>query len=128
MSGALLVATAWTQTESGWRIDTFAGLPKSGDGGPATEAQLNYPAGVAVDGAGNLYIVDSGNNRIRKVDSSGTITTIAGFGNSSGLVGMNLLASHAHGRFTGVWFTSVGRSTSCRAEGAVLARPVAQGT
>ena len=75
MSGALLVATAWTQTESGWRIDTFAGLPKSGDGGPATEAQLNYPAGVAVDGAGNLYIADTYNHRIRVltqfIDSSG---------------------------------------------------------
>jgi len=51
----------------------------SGDNGPATSAQLYYPAGVAVDAAGNLYIADSGNNRIRKV-SNGVITTVAGSG------------------------------------------------
>ena len=53
-----------------------------GDGGPAVSALLNYPRGVAVDGAGNLYIADTGNHRIRKVDSSGVITTIAGTGES----------------------------------------------
>ena len=52
----------------------------TGDGGPATSAFLNHPAGVAVDGSGNLYIADSGHSRIRKVPSSGTITTIAGGG------------------------------------------------
>jgi sugar lactone lactonase YvrE len=51
----------------------------SGDGGPAASAELNTPLGVAVDAAGNLYISDSGNNRIRKV-SSGVITTLAGNG------------------------------------------------
>jgi uncharacterized repeat protein (TIGR01451 family) len=52
----------------------------SGDGGPATSAQLAYPYGVAVDPAGDLYIADEDNNRIRKVDLSGNITTIAGNG------------------------------------------------
>lgn len=52
----------------------------SGDNGPATSAQLNAPAGIALDPAGNLYIADAFNNRIRKV-SNGTITTIAGNGN-----------------------------------------------
>jgi trimeric autotransporter adhesin len=54
----------------------------SGDGGPATNAQLNVPSGIAVDATGNLYIVDSDDYRVRKVDTSGTITTVAGFGPS----------------------------------------------
>jgi uncharacterized protein (TIGR03437 family) len=54
----------------------------SGDGGPATAAALNAPTKLAVDSAGNLYIADSKNNRIRKV-SSGTITTFAGNGSQS---------------------------------------------
>ena len=63
-------------------ITTVAGngtLGFSGDGGPATSAQLSGPSNVAVDSAGNLYIVDTGNQRIRKV-SNGIITTVAGNG------------------------------------------------
>ncbi len=52
----------------------------AGDGGPATLAELDQPNGVAVDGLGNMYIADTSNNRIRKVDANGTITTIAGDG------------------------------------------------
>jgi hypothetical protein len=52
----------------------------SGDGGPAAAAEFNQPAGVAFDGAGNLYISDSLNARIRKVGLNGIITTIAGTG------------------------------------------------
>ncbi|MBI6546153.1 MAG: hypothetical protein HY692_05125, partial [Cyanobacteria bacterium NC_groundwater_1444_Ag_S-0.65um_54_12] len=52
----------------------------SGDGGPAVSADLYYPESIAVDGAGNLYIADNGNNRIRKVDTNGIITTVAGDG------------------------------------------------
>jgi sugar lactone lactonase YvrE len=51
-----------------------------GDGGPATNASLNYPGGVGLDTSGNLFIADSRNHRIRKVDTSGTITTVAGNG------------------------------------------------
>ena len=57
----------------------------SGDNGPATSAQLSDPTGVAVDSAGNLYIADMVNNRIRKV-SNGVITTVAG-GGTQGLGG-----------------------------------------
>ena len=52
----------------------------SGDGGPAVEAALGYVRGVAVDGAGNLYIADANNSRIRRVDLTGIITTVAGSG------------------------------------------------
>jgi uncharacterized protein (TIGR03437 family) len=52
----------------------------SGDGGPATDAQLQRPSGVAVDGAGNLFVADFASNRIRKVSPSGIITTVAGNG------------------------------------------------
>jgi SMP-30/Gluconolactonase/LRE-like region len=64
-------------------ITTIAGtgVPGfSGDGGPATSAQLNQPQGVAVDGHGNVYISDQFNARVRKVSASGTITTVAGNG------------------------------------------------
>jgi sugar lactone lactonase YvrE len=64
-------------------ITTVAGTGApgySGDGGPATQAQLNEPAGVALDAQGNLYIADTGNHRVRRVDTSGIITTLAGTG------------------------------------------------
>jgi sugar lactone lactonase YvrE len=54
----------------------------SGDGGPATQAQLQCPIGLAFDAAGDLLIVAHGNNRIRQVDPDGIITTIAGTGPS----------------------------------------------
>ena len=52
----------------------------AGDGGPATSAQLWSPAGLAIDASGNLYMADVYNHRIRKVDSTGIITTVAGMG------------------------------------------------
>jgi uncharacterized protein (TIGR03437 family) len=64
-------------------ITTVAGTGNyryDGDGGPATSFSLNYPYGVALDGAGNLYIADANNYRIREVSALGTITTVAGNG------------------------------------------------
>ena len=62
-------------------ITTYAGTGTAGftgDGKAASSAQLNNPTGVALDSSGNLYIADAGNNVIRQVSTSGTITTIAG--------------------------------------------------
>jgi uncharacterized protein (TIGR03437 family) len=67
-------------------ITTVAGTGApgfSGDGGPANKALLDFPAGIALDNAGNLYIADSSNNRVRRVDKAGIITTVAGNGNVS---------------------------------------------
>ena len=82
-------------------INTFAGSGNSGfsgDGGQAKYADLNFPSGVAVDGAGNVYIADSGNNRIRKVSSAGIITTVAG-NLTAGFAGDNQLADSVNTEF-----------------------------
>jgi hypothetical protein len=52
----------------------------SGDGGLAIAAELNLPTGIALDGQGNLFIADLGNNRVRKVNRAGIISTVAGTG------------------------------------------------
>ena len=83
-AGNLYIADRYSVRKvSGGVITTVAGngtLGFSGDNGPATSAQFNNPGGLAVDSAGNLYIADTLNNRIRKV-SNGVITTVAGNGN-----------------------------------------------
>jgi uncharacterized protein (TIGR03437 family) len=63
-----------------YTIQTVAGSSYMGDGGPATAAQIGSIQGVAVDGKGNLYLSDTDNSRVRKVDTAGIITTIAGNG------------------------------------------------
>jgi sugar lactone lactonase YvrE len=88
-SGNLYIADTWNNrirkvTVSTGKISTVAGdgtKGYSGDGGAATSAELYYPEGVAVDNAGNIYIADVGNSRIRKVTvSTGKISTVAGDG------------------------------------------------
>ena len=82
-------------------ITTFAGygmLGFTGDGGPAVAAQIRSPFGIATDYAGNVYFTEYGNNKIRRVDNNGIITTIAGSGLSgfSGDGGNPLLAKMNH--------------------------------
>jgi uncharacterized protein YjiK len=100
-AGNLYIADTYNsrvrKVSSSGTITTVAGNGTSGfsgDGGPATSARLRDPQGVAVDAAGNLYIADSSNNRVRKVSASGTITTIAGTG-SPGFFGNGLPGTRA---------------------------------
>jgi uncharacterized repeat protein (TIGR01451 family) len=87
-TGNLYIADTSNQrirkVDSSGIITTIAGTGAccdSGDGGAATSAQLDYPVGVAVDAAGNLYITGNGDGRVRIVNAAGIITTIAGSGN-----------------------------------------------
>src|SRR5262249_18490773 len=58
----------------------------TGDGGPATSARLSLPTGMAFDGAGELFIADTNLRTIRRIDTRGTITTVAGGGTGDGLI------------------------------------------
>ncbi len=72
-------------------ISTIAGTGQwgySGDNGPATAAKLSGPVGLAFDPAGNLFIADSGNNVVRRIDANGVITTVVGGGGSVGMDGL----------------------------------------
>ena len=86
-AGGVYVADTWNHSvrwiDASGVIETVAGTGlwgDSGDGGPATAARLNSPSGVAVDGAGNVYVADSGSRRVRRIDASGVIETVAGTG------------------------------------------------
>lgn len=79
-------------------ITTIAGNGTAGsvgDGGPATAARLNAPYGIILDGAGNLYIADAGNNKVRKIDAAGMMSTVAGTG-TAGFSGDGLAATSAN--------------------------------
>ena len=115
-SGALYVADAGNdkvrRIAPGGTITTFAGTGVSGfsgDNGPADAAQLRNPQGIAVAANGTVYIADTGNDRIRRVDTSGTITTYAGTGlsGSSGDGGPALAA-----RLNGPYGVAVGADGS----------------
>ena len=78
-------------------VSVFAGTGTAGfggDGGPATQAMLNQPAGIAFDSKGTMYIADSGNNRIRTITADGDMHTIAGSG-LRGFAGDGLTADFA---------------------------------
>ena len=101
-NGDILIADTYNnrirRVDAGGIITTIAGNGTSetdygfsGDGGPATAARLHFPCGVVADKQGNVFFSDQHNHRIRKIDPSGIITTIAGNGNggygSNGSVG-----------------------------------------
>jgi sugar lactone lactonase YvrE len=85
--GTLLISDVWNQRiraiRSDGTITTIAGNGESGfagDGGPASSASFNYPNDIARDTAGNLYVADTLNNRVRKIDTTGKVSTVAGSG------------------------------------------------
>jgi sugar lactone lactonase YvrE len=81
-----LAAVCQAQAPGTYTITTVAGTGTagySGDAGQAAAAQLHNPFDIALDGSGNLYIADQFNNRIRKLATDGTITTVAGSGTAS---------------------------------------------
>lgn len=86
--------------DHGGTITTVAGTGEpglSGDGGTGSRAALNLPSGLAFDRAGNLYIADTGNDRVRKVAPDGTITTVAGGAGADRLVRPAAVAVDADG-------------------------------
>ena len=86
--GSLLIADTFNhrirKIDSSGNIVTIAGSGNtagfSGDGGTAISATLNRPRGIAVDPGGSIYVADTGNKRVRRIDTSGNITTVAGNG------------------------------------------------
>ncbi|MBA3489226.1 MAG: hypothetical protein H0T78_06720 [Longispora sp.] len=104
-TGTIYIADAFNnrirKIDTAGIITTIAGNGNGvfgGDGGPATNAQLHTPLGVAVDTAANLYVADFGNHRIRKIDAAGVITTHAGDG-ARGFAGDGGRAVNAQLRF-----------------------------
>jgi uncharacterized protein (TIGR03437 family) len=89
-SGALYIADSGNQRVAKFvppaNFTNFAGnlvAGFKGDGGPATSAELSKPVDVKIDAAGNVYVADANNSRIRKIFTDGTITTIAGIGGAN---------------------------------------------
>jgi hypothetical protein len=86
LNGDVYFADAWNHRVrkiSGGMITTIAGngtATSSGDGGPATAAGVNHPSGITADAAGNIYIAEMMGHKIRRVSTSGIITTVAGDG------------------------------------------------
>ncbi|HXI94590.1 MAG TPA: hypothetical protein VNG04_00575, partial [Candidatus Acidoferrum sp.] len=84
IAGGILTTVAGTAGSPGY----------SGDGGPATGALLKFPDAVAVDGSGNVFIADTGNSVIRKIDhATGVITTVAGTGSTGGACAIGAAAT-----------------------------------
>jgi len=91
-AGNVATATQVVIFSPEYTISTLAGTGQegfSGDGGPAAEARLKSPSQLAIDRAGNLYVTDAGNYRIRKITPAGVITTVAGTGTAASGLGPN---------------------------------------
>ena len=87
LAGRTYVTEQWagrvSRIDAGGAVTTIAGTGErgyAGDGGPAVEAQLRRPEGIAVDTAGNVYVGDHPDHRVRRIDTTGMISTIAGTG------------------------------------------------
>ncbi|MGH8248512.1 MAG: hypothetical protein ACREUU_19005 [Gammaproteobacteria bacterium] len=100
---------ALAQQEERCVVRTVVGFPTafSGDSGPALSAQLYDPRGVALDSAGNIYVADQGNHRIRKIALDGVITTVAGRG-TAGFSGDGGPATSALNEAAGLAFDTGG--------------------
>jgi uncharacterized protein (TIGR03437 family) len=95
LSFAMLVASAATLCQ-GQVITTIAGTGTgsyAGDGGPANQAWINFPEGIATDSSGNVYFADTANFRVREVTTGGIINTVAG----NGMPGLAILGSIGDG-------------------------------
>lgn len=111
--GICLLFPPWSSAQQGWwAIRTVAGNGQegfAGDGGAAIDALLDSPEGVAVGASGNVYLADTDNHRVRRIDGSGTITTFAGNG-TAGFSGDGGQATVAMlNRPTGVAVDAAGR-------------------
>jgi hypothetical protein len=113
----------------GGNISTIAGTGSpdfNGDGGPGFQAPLNNPSGIAVDVAGNVYISDTGNLRIRRVSTAGVINTFAGTGEavSNGDGGPALQASFNDPTYLAVSCTALYVTDTQRIRAIALADPL----
>lgn len=106
-----------------------------GDGGPATKAELNLPEGVTVDSVGNLFIADTSNGRIARVDMAGNLTTVAGLGFNDPVTGATAIGAaigpprsvvvDASGNF---YFASPTKYTVFKVSGATSTAPAVRTT
>jgi DNA-binding beta-propeller fold protein YncE len=111
------ISTVAGATEFPPNYDGFVPGGDGGDGGPATEALLNFPTEVLLDGEQSLLIADSSNYRVRSVDRDGIITTIAGGGSEPPADGLPATSVSLAGGPTGMAFYGTGGLLVCEERG-----------